>query len=237
MKSKFKLLNQEEKKDPLNAAPNWMVTFGDMVTLILTFFVLLLSFAKVDANKFEIATSSLRGVLGALENQKIPFFRDAQKPQVYDLLNQKPGAKRVRELNQKMEAMGMQNDVSVTGTENGVTIRMGDRVLFDVGKTKILDSAKPILDILAESLENDAERILVSGHTDNIPIHTEKFPSNWELSSTRAVEVVRYLIDYNGIDPRILVAAGYGEYSPLMPNNSPENRQINRRVEFEVTWK
>lgn len=237
MKSKFKLLNQEGKKDPLNSAPNWMVTFGDMVTLILTFFVLLLSFAQVDANKFEMATSSLRGVLGALENQRIPFFRDAQQPQVYNLLNQSPGATRVNDLNQKIKEMGMQNNVMVTGTENGVMIRMGDQVLFDEGKAEIIDTAKPILEVVAESMKNEAQRILVSGHTDNIPIHTEKFPSNWELSSARAVEVVRFLIDHAGINPRILAAAGYGEYSQLVPNNSPENRQINRRVEFEVTWK
>lgn len=237
MKSKFNLVNQEEKKDPLNAAPNWMVTFGDMVTLILTFFVLLLSFANVDAKKFEMASSSLRGVLGALDNQRTPFFREGDGPQIHDLLNRSPGALRIKELNRKIQELGMQNRIVVTGTQNGVMIRMGDRVLFDEGKAKILDNAKPILNIVADALKEDSERILVSGHTDTVPIHTEKFPTNWELSSARAVEVVRYLIDDTGLDPRILAAAGYGEYSPLVPNNSPENRQINRRVEFEVTWK
>ena len=97
MNSKFKLPNQEEKKDPLNSAPNWMVTFGDMVTLILTFFVLLLSFAKIDTKKFEEATSSLRGVLGAFEKQRIPFIRDSSPSPVYDLLNQSASTRRSEE--------------------------------------------------------------------------------------------------------------------------------------------
>jgi len=237
MSSKFNLMNQEEKKDPLNSAPNWMVTFGDMVTLILTFFVLLLSFANVDAKKFEMASSSLRGVLGALDNQRTPFFREGDGPQTYDLLNRTAGAVRIRELNRKLQEMGMQNKVIVTGTADGVMIRMGDRILFDEGKADIIAGAKPILNIIAEAVKDDAGRIMVAGHTDIIPIHTEKFPSNWELSSARAVEVVRYFIDNAGIAPQVLAAVGYSEYVPLVPNNTPENRQINRRVEFEVTWK
>lgn len=237
MSPKFNLMNQEEKKDPLNSAPNWMVTFGDMVTLILTFFVLLLSFANVDDKKFEMASSSLRGVLGALDNQRTPFFREGDGPQTYDLLNRSAGTMRIRELNRKLQEVGMQNKVIVTGTADGVMIRMGDRILFDEGKADIINDAKPILNIIAEALKDDAGRIFVSGHTDIIPIHTEKFPSNWELSSARAVEVVRYFIDNAGIAPQVLAAVGYGEYAPLVPNNTPENRQINRRVEFEVTWK
>ena len=237
MKSKLNLLNQEEPKDPLNTAPNWMVTFGDMVTLILTFFVLMLSFASLDAKKFEMATSSLRGVLGALQNQRIPFIRDSEPSNMYDLLHQSAAAQRVQALNKKIKEWGMQENVMVTGTQNGVLVRLGDRVLFNQGSADILGKAKPFLEMVGNMVKANASRILVSGHTDNVPIHTEKFPSNWELSSARAVNVVRFLIDQVKIDPHLLAATGYGEYEPLVPNTSPENRQINRRVEFEVTWK
>lgn len=131
----------------------------------------------------------------------------------------------------------MQDEILIRETDTGILIRMGDRVLFDFGKAEIRPEAEPVLTMVGNTLINSAKQIMVSGHTDNIPIHTKDFPTNWELSSKRAVNVVRYLVEDVGMDPSVLAAVGYGEYQPLIPNTSPENRRVNRRVEFEVTWK
>ncbi len=92
----------------------------------------------------------------------------------------------------------------------------------------------PVLDALAESLQEIDNHIRIEGHTCNLPINTPRFPSNWELSAARAIAVLRYFIEKKGISPQRLIAVGYGEYQPLVPNDSEENRRKNRRVEIVI---
>jgi chemotaxis protein MotB len=219
------------------SAPFWMVTYGDMVTLLLTFFVLLLSFAKLDDIKFEEVASSLRGALGILERyQSILQNRSAdistenmqRRLDIYESMTQ---------LKKMAEELGYEDDIVIEASDEGILIRMGNKVLFDLGKAVLRPEAKPILDIVGQTIRNRAQEVLVAGHTDNIPINSPLYPSNWELSTARAVTVVKYLIQEASVPPQVLAATGYSEFRPLVPNDSPENRQKNRRVEFLVTWK
>ncbi len=219
------------------SAPLWMVTYGDIVTLLLTFFVLLLSFASLDEVKFEEAASSLKGALGILERYQSILKNKSISVTEEDLLRRLDIYESVNELKKVTEEMGYKEAVSIKVTESGMLIQLGDKILFDLGKAVLRPEALPILDIVGKTIRDQAGEVLVGGHTDNIPINSPDFPSNWELSTARAVNVVKYLIDKAGVPPEILGATGYSEFKPLVPNDSPENRRKNRRVEFLVTWK
>jgi chemotaxis protein MotB len=133
--------------------------------------------------------------------------------------------------------MGMEDQIQIKYTSSGLLIRMGDKVMFDVGKAELKPSAYPLLDIIGEMVRDKAKEVLVSGHTDNVPINTPLYPSNWELSLARAMVVVRYMMNNANVAPEKLVPTGYAEYRPVAPNTTDESRQFYRRVEFLVTWK
>lgn len=126
----------------------------------------------------------------------------------------------------------LQQSVQLELTERGVVVRFADRILFDLGKADLKPEAIAILDQLAEVLREVPNPVRVEGHTDDLPINNERFPSNWELSTARATTVIKQLVEEYGLDPRQFSAAGYGEYRPLVPNDSMENRALNRRVDI-----
>ncbi|HDL19055.1 MAG TPA: chemotaxis protein MotB, partial [Bacteroidetes bacterium] len=117
-------------------------------------------------------------------------------------------------------------------SKNGIAIRMKEKLLFDLGKADIKPSASPILKKIGALAKGWPNNIRVEGHTDNLPIHTLQFPSNWELSAIRAINVVHFLQDQCQVSPTKIYSIGYGENRPLVPNDSPDNRSKNRRVEI-----
>ncbi|HHV17302.1 MAG TPA: OmpA family protein, partial [Thermoanaerobacterales bacterium] len=124
--------------------------------------------------------------------------------------------------------------IQVNLDERGLLIRFVEGVLFDSGKANIKNDARAILDKLAPLLIESHRQIRIEGHTDNLPINTREFPSNWELSTARAVNVIKYMIEEHNFSPYILSAAGYGEYRPVAPNDSVKNRALNRRVDIII---
>lgn len=141
-------------------------------------------------------------------------------------------AKTFRDLLAKLRAMIDAGQLKVTIRKGRMIIALPNDVLFDSGKTKIKPDGRTALAQVAHVLATIMDRdFLVAGHTDDVPIHTERFPSNWELSTQRAVEVVEFLLA-NGMQPQTLAAAGYGEFDPVMPNDTPEHRASNRRIEI-----
>ncbi len=232
------MAKKKQKEDiGVPGAPAWMTTYSDMVTLLLTFFVLLISYSTIDRVKFEAAIKSLQDALGVMPSNQsvlmsapniIPPEQWQRRQEVYE---------EMMKLQELAEELNLQDQIQIEVTDVGMLIRMGDQVLFDLGKADIKLEARPILDIIARTIRYEAGEVLVSGHTDNLPIRTAQFPSNWELSTARALNVVKYFIEFSNVPPNILAATGYSEYRPVAPNDSPENRQKNRRVEFLVTWR
>lgn len=219
-------------------APGWMTTYGDLITQILIFFVLLFSFSNVDQNKFQAAMLSLQGSLGIIHGgmtfQEEDFIESGQ---VGEFLISAEEQREFELLREEVEAI-VEGDnlrgVQVNLDERGLVIRLIEGVLFDSGKADIKDEAKTILDKLAPLLRETHKHIRIEGHTDNLPINTREFPSNWELSTARAVNVVKYMIEKHNFSPYILSAAGYGEYRPIAPNDSAKNRALNRRVDIII---
>jgi chemotaxis protein MotB len=226
--------NQEDENK--SSSPAWMTTFGDMMTLLLVFFVLLYSFSVMDVAMFEAFISSLKSQLGVMEGGKTIVEEEmvAKGSLGEELSSQQDFSKLRAEINQYIEENRLENKVKMEQTKRGLVVRLTGRVLYDIGEARIKPGGRKLLDKIAEVIKERPNNIMVEGHTDNWPINTEKFPSNWELSTTRATNVIKYFIENQAIEPSRLSAAGYSEHRPLFPNDTSEHRAENRRVEIVV---
>ncbi len=226
---------QEASDEP--TAPFWMITYGDMVTLLLTFFILMMSYANMDDRKWGVAAKSLQGALGVIEDFDVEMEITTEvQGGDDDLLVRSEINEKIMEFESQIAAEIEAGDITIEYIKNGLLIQMGSKLLFNSGSADLKQESFPILKLVSTTVKEYAVDIVVGGHTDNVPINSPRFRSNWELSSARAITVVKYLIDREGIMPKVLAAAAYGENRPLVPNDSPANKQINRRVEFAVTW-
>jgi len=215
-----------------------MTTYGDLITQILIFFVLLFALSSVDQQKFQMAMTSLQGSFGIMnEGKSLIEGEFIEAGEVGDIIVSREEHQRFEEFQESLEEFIEQNDftgVQISMEERGLVIRFVEGVLFDSGKADIKPDAKKILDGIAPLLKRINHHVRVEGHTDNRPIHTKQFPSNWELSTARAVNVVRFFIEQHDFSPYIISAAGYGEYRPVAPNDTEKHRALNRRVDIVI---
>jgi chemotaxis protein MotB len=209
----------------------WLMTYGDMMSLLLTFFVLIVSFSSIQEAKFQEAAASLRAAFGVLMqqpsviNMNQPIIPRAFEKQREDILTE------VRKLEQVLLDLQMDRQVDVTVSDQGVTLRIASSQLFDSGKADLKPQTRTVLETLGQFLRKFPNTVWVEGHTDSVPIRNDRFPSNWELSAGRAAAVARFF-EGSGVDPQRLAAVGYGEYRPLASNETEEGRARNRRVEI-----
>ncbi len=215
-----------------------MATYGDLITQILIFFVLLFSFSNVDRDKFTAAMLSLQGSLGIIDGGMTLQEGDLmEQGEIGEIMISVQEQREFELLHERVEEIISEDDlngIQVNLDERGLVIRFVEGVLFDSGKADIKNEARAILDKIAPLLIDTHRHIRIEGHTDNLPINTREFPSNWELSTARAVNVVKYFIEKHNFSPYILSAAGYGEYRPIAPNDSDKNRALNRRVDIII---
>jgi len=132
----------------------------------------------------------------------------------------------------RMNTVDVIPGVSASYTADGIFITLADHLLFKSGEASINHRAYPVLDRIVKNINNTQYHIRIEGHTDDIPIHTKKYPTNWELSIDRAIHVLRYFIQYGNVSPTRLSAVGYGDSKPIALSDSDQNRAINRRVEI-----
>jgi len=222
----------------------WKDTYGDMITLLLCFFVLLFSFAEIDVQKFQAIMQSFDGSLGVMEGGKtiseFPFINMGSLPEElttddYEEVDTMTALK--EEIEEYAEDEGVEDSIDVIMTEKGLIIRVMDSVFFDPGRADIKTGAKEIILFIGNLLSEDRFRdrgINIEGHTDNVPMNTVQFPSNWELSCIRAINVLKILENEVQMDSRRLSASGYGPNRPIALNDTSENRALNRRVDIVV---
>jgi len=228
---------RRRKVEESNGGPaEWLTTYSDMVTLLLCFFVLLFSFSSVDAEKFRSIMSSFRGGTGILSggtSLDIPFNLTEDELDVevelQDLLAQ---------LEEYIETLGLGDRIVIQPEERGIVIRFMDNVFFDSGSAEIKEEAYEILHSVAEILNREEfvnRHIKVEGHTDTDPIvRASKYATNWELSAARATNVLRYLVEVESIDGGRISSSGYSYYRNIAPNDTPENKAKNRRVDIVI---
>jgi chemotaxis protein MotB len=238
-----------------------MNTFADMMSLLLTFFVLLLSFANMDIVRFREAMSSIQNALlgGPTAMKEVPQTavvelsqtshtslvqtqREVQENPPSETGEPETAATKVVTSTTDLEALAsieqMLREQELIGmaeaeaTARGVIIRVKGQLFFEAGSAELLERSYPMLNEIGAILLAFPYNITVEGHTDDQPIHTERFPSNWELSTARAISVMRYLSERRGVPAARMGVAGYADIHPVVPNDSPEHRAANRRVEF-----
>lgn len=219
-----RFLRPIQTDDPENTgAPRWTLTFSDVMSQILVFFVMLFSMSTMDKFKYQESVQSMQKALLTKQQQELLEKTDFER------------LKEINEIiNRKISSSDARNSVSTKFDKDGIRIIVKDSVFFTSGESDLLPGASPVLLTIANALSGYHFKILVEGHTDNIPISTEKYPSNWELSTARATNVVKYLISQGHLAPERLMATGFAEFRPLLDNNTDSHRARNRRVEIKV---
>jgi len=220
-------------------APPYMMTFGDMMSLFLTFFVMLVSMATFESTKFKVASESLQNAFGVLESFPTiavnPFVRIPKQDGGED--RRKTSINDAKKMEKIIAAKNLDNAVKVEITQTGFGVLLRDPSTFASGSAELQQNGQVILSDLAALIKANPDlKIRAEGHTDDVPIHSDRFHSNWELSSARALSVVQMLSEKSGINPANMSAVGYGEYRPLVPNTSEENRSKNRRIQIFVDY-
>ena len=246
--SEFNMIEQFEQDENSNS---WIVTFADLMTLILVFFILLYTLADYEDKAFRARISDVEVVDGEGQQMSVIDYasrsgRDPEPLQVVeDMLGLNPSPDVIQteepqiynDVASMVDYTDAGEEVSLTLDGDQINLSIDGRYLFDSGKAKLKDSAKVIFSNLAQIFrEHPDYHIAIRGHTDDLDIDTPQFPSNWELSAVRATTVLRYFIQ-QGIDPERMSATGYADFLPLVPNDTPENRARNRRVEFVLEQK
>lgn len=234
------------KKHEEEASEAWLLPYSDLMTLLLALFIALFAISQTDQTKL----NQLAQAFSAAFNMGGPSFFNQAGPNVSyqrqlmsdeDVGNQAylQENQSLQDLKDQLDAYIMQNSLedqlSTQLEEEGLMIRIKERALFPSGSADLVPESQRIGPIVAGLLAAVPERVLISGHTDTDPINNAQFPSNWELSSVRAMTFMKYLLSINNqLNPARFSAIGYGEYRPIALNDTPEHKQANRRVEILI---
>lgn len=256
-----KLPARRKRTSVRNQTPAWIVTFADLATLLLTFFILLLSFAEMDIEKYKAMANSMSVAFGSenvlgegvggspitlVESDTVslpePSDSQAREPEFIDEQASEPSttavAPGVIELASRMirelESQIASDALSVNYDKNRVVIRFSEEATFRSGEAAIKPEMIPIIEKVVDVLAGCTGDVLVSGYTDDRPISSSRYRSNWDLSAARAVSVVHELVMSQQVSAERVVAAGRAETNALAPNDTPENRALNRRVEIAI---
>jgi chemotaxis protein MotB len=225
----------EDEPEQDESSPPWLTSFSDMVLLLLCFFVLLLSFARTDAGVFQSALGSVRQALGTPPNASQDLQAPSPAQQAQAAAEQEQArtvrARIVQQVEQFLSERGLSAQVEVAPDERGVILRTRDQILFDSGAAQLKSEGLPVLAAVADLARRFHGQLAIEGHTDDRPIMTDLFPSNWELSGARSAAVLRHLLG-EGIAAGRVHVAGYADRRPIASNETEDGRARNRRVEF-----
>ena len=224
-------------------AERWLLTYADLITLLMVFFVVLYSMSQSDSIKFHRISAALErafniDVLQGQTNQGVNDGTSETLTPVEQLFTSPEHSAEVARLKSRIEeamtGSTQAPSVSVGSDREGVVIRLSGSYLFDSGRAELKPNSLAVLDAVALEIRLLPNDVRIDGHTDATPIDSPRYPTNWELSAARALSVTRYLSEIGGVAAGRLTAAGYGEFHPLTPNDTREHRAQNRRVEIHI---
>ena len=207
--------------DSVDEDQNWLITLSDLLSLLLVFFIIFFALSRVPGKKKEalIHQQTSPVVSASISNSKA----------------NNPMESIQKDMQNTVTGLGMDDQVIIQAREQEILITMKENVTFHTGEAEILKGSEPILNTIAQIVQRyPSFKVEIDGHTDDQPINTRRFPSNWELSVARATSVLKYLILSYGLDPARFTITGNAEQRPLSPNITPELRAQNRRVEIRL---
>ena len=241
-----------------HADETWLIPYADLLTLLLALFIVMFAVAQVEQKKFDImarsfvqAFSGNTSIFEQMKTSQQPSETPTNPPKLDNapsVMNMMSGESEKAYMQETVQLIqtkktldkyitdnGMSGDLQTTLTEEGLLIRIRDTAVFPSGSADLLPGARRFGGELAKMLATLSQKVAISGHTDTDPINTRDFPSNWELSSRRAVNFMRFLLSQDAkLQPARFSATGYGEFQPLASNDSFEGRTKNRRVEILI---
>lgn len=223
----------------------WLLTYSDLITLLMIFFVVMYSLSSLNAKKFQAMAISLSRAMGGGQSVMdepgaslapgIPAGSLIQEMETVRETEDVSDLEKIREeLQRFIDQNGLNGKVTVNMEERGVVLSYQDVALFPLGSAELTPGAKELISKTGQILKKVPNYLRVEGHTDDLPINTSRFPSNWELSVARSTRVVQELIHELNFSPERLSATGYGEFRPKVPNDSANDRQQNRRVDIVI---
>ncbi|MEE4164440.1 MAG: flagellar motor protein MotB [Desulfocapsaceae bacterium] len=233
---------KSQKKDGPPGAPAWMVTYSDLVTLLLTFFVLLMSMASMDPVRFTEASSSLKDAFGVHSRPAhvefaIPILPSPPKTK-FNPVQTELTTKIHRQLKAQIEEFEMSKDVEAVERDDGtIILRVNNTILFAPGDSRISPQSLPTLRKIADMIRPLPMTLRIEGHTDDQIVSSAPDKDNWSLSIARAVSVTHFYEKSSLLPLDRMSAIGYGSKRPLVPNTNEENRATNRRVDFVLRVK
>lgn len=249
MKKKHKNHQHEEHIDE-----SWLIPYADLLTLLLALFIVLFSMSSVDAKKYEQMSQAfqiaLSGGMGMFENSGItpipmpsspsqsPTSGSQTEHQEQIRQEQEDMEKLKRQLDQYIKENNLSTQLDTKLNHSQLLITISDNALFDSGSAEVKTTARDLgINISTMLQQYPGYEIVVSGHTDNLPINNWKYRSNWDLSSDRAINFMKVMLENPGLDPGRFSAVGHGEYRPVDTNDTVEGRAKNRRVEVSILRK
>ena len=234
-------MNHKDKKKKggnEGGAGNWALSYGDLMTLLLTFFILIVSFSSVELDKVRQFLSSLRGASGILGEydgssvvDQVSKSQDAVDMEQELLEEVIEGQEEERNVQ-----ISKDNGIELQRTADGIMVRISAPILFTPGDNRLHPKTYDVLRKIAFYIKKFDCLVRIEGHTDDAPIRSDRYPTNWDLSAARAIQVLRFFQENCDVPAKRLEAIGYGSSRPLVPNSSLENRIKNRRVEIYLDW-
>ena len=223
---------------------DWMATFSDTMTLLLTFFILMYSISTVDAAKFKQIASSMQSVLTGESGKSVldSNVKSGEVPLVGEPKKATPSAtpgNNTEDIYIKVQnfikSKKLEATVVIKSDSRGVIIQLRENIIFESGKSEIIDKSKPVLNSINALIATFPNDIVIEGHSDNMPISNNEYKNNWQLSSARALKVLEYFVGGEGQRyPERFKSVACGEYQPIAPNNNDTNRALNRRVNILI---
>lgn len=204
-------------KDYIN---RWVVSYADFVTMLLALFMVMYAVSRVDNQKLTDFQNRMNKTFAGQPN--VTKYQAAKQAQVEKIIRQN---------------LSQSKSVKLLKSDKGLIIRVNNKVLFDEGSAQIKPQAQKTLDEITKVLTKIENPVIIEGHTDSTPIKNAKFPSNWELSTARATNIISYIVKNSKVSPKRLCAVGYGEYMPTGNNTTISGRNLNRRVDIIVLEK
>ena len=246
-------MRRNKKKKGSHIDESWLLPYSDLLTLLVALFIVLFAMSDVDATKYRELAGIFRnefssgGGSGILEQQMDPIAPMPPEQQKENEEDEETEAKRnsagelqqlqgvQEEINTYIATNSLTENLSTELTDEGLIITIVNEVFFDPGSAEVKDDGAEVAREVSNLLITEPpHQVVISGHADDVPMHNEEFASNWELSVTRSLNFMRLVLENSRLDPTLFSAKGYGEYKPIVPNTSAENRAKNRRVEVLI---
>ena len=211
----------------------WLISYADLVTLLLALFTTLYAASTIDAQKLGPLSSSIREAFDTPATTAVPGAAPAIVAPVTVVAGEPIDDLQLRLAHDLAEAIELDR-IRMHRDVRGLILSLPEQAAFGVASANVSDEALAMIDRIAAAVAETPNPIRIEGHTDDVPIKTSRYESNWELSTARASAVVEYLVRTTGLAPERLSAAGYGEFHPRVPNDTPENRAANRRIDIVI---